>query len=398
MRKLRVAIIHPGFSPNVIHKQPWYTSHTLALGLSKRGHLVTIFSDACSGVLSYNAKVVGISSFFLRFSLGSLATILRKFDAIIYFGNVLSVMLTKQLEKRLKNVTKLLYISNFFYSMHELRILTPCELKAHTIHLLLSLPLLRNLVAFVNNHSKVTIIVPSQGIKNSLMESGIHAYKILVAPLFFDRRLISPLYSHGSKHNVLNCNGSLMLTYFGSPLSIRGTDTLLRAFKLLVDEYRDSNLRMLLLLRVESDAERKEAYKLRKLSKRLGVRDKVTFIMQTLNRERLLLHLRESDIIALPFKIVQSEPPLTILESMALGKPLVTTATCGLPSLIPATCAFFSQPGNHVSLAQCIKSLVENNSLLNAISKNASSFISRLPGPEVFVSFVEDILCSNSPT
>jgi len=238
-------------------------------------------------------------------------------------------------------------------------------------------------------------MVPSQGIKNSLIGSGIYAYKILVTPLFFDRRLVSPPHSYSSKRNALNCNGSLTLTYFGSPLSIRGTDTLLRAFKLLVDEYRDSNLRMLLLLRVESNVERKEAYKLHKLSKRIGVRDKVTFIMQTLNRERLLLYLRESDIIALPFKIVQSEPPLTILESMALEKPLITTATCGLPSLIPTTCALFSQPGNYVSLAQCIKSLVENNSLLSTISKNASSFISKLPGPEVFVSFVEDILLSN---
>jgi len=273
--------------------------------------------------------------------------------------------------------------------MRELRFLSAREFKTHTIHFLASLPLLRDIVSFVNNYNNLMIIVPSHGIKDSLLQAGVHTHKVLVAPLFFDRKLVS--FAPCKVKPIEHCKDTFVVTYFGSPLSVRGTDTLLKAFRDLINQRYD-NLKLILLLRVESDTERKEACRLYKMAKRLGIERNVSFITHTLSREELDFYLKNSSIIALPFKIVQSEPPLTILESLAIGKPLITTTTCGLPSIVPSRCALFSRPAQHNSLAECIRLLTENWSLSRKLSKNAKTFISKLPEPTVFTLFIEDVL------
>jgi len=60
----------------------------------------------------------------------------------------------------------------------------------------------------------------------------------------------------------------------------------------------------------------------------------LTIIDKAMTSDSLLKTIKTSDIIVLPFKINAMEPPLTIIESMSMGKPVITTNVGGNKELI----------------------------------------------------------------
>ncbi len=52
--------------------------------------------------------------------------------------------------------------------------------------------------------------------------------------------------------------------------------------------------------------------------------------------------------------------PIVIMESFALGRPVVTTDICGIPELVDASCGWLAQPGDRISLV---------NSMVDVLSK-----------------------------
>jgi glycosyltransferase involved in cell wall biosynthesis len=69
------------------------------------------------------------------------------------------------------------------------------------------------------------------------------------------------------------------------------------------------------------------------------------------------------DAIALPFEIVPSDVPVSILETMALGLPLVTTDIACLPELVPDGAGLVIAPGRPELLADAIHDLAKDPAL-----------------------------------
>src|SRR3972149_7954662 len=61
-----------------------------------------------------------------------------------------------------------------------------------------------------------------------------------------------------------------------------------------------------------------------------------------------------ADLGALPFLLVPSDAPISILEAAAAGKPVVATAVDGIPSLLPDGALQLVPPGNVEALAGAI--------------------------------------------
>ena len=61
------------------------------------------------------------------------------------------------------------------------------------------------------------------------------------------------------------------------------------------------------------------------------------------------------DLVALPFEIVPSDAPLSLLEAQALGKPVVTTNVGCLAELVSQGAGYLAQPADPHSLAQALR-------------------------------------------
>jgi glycosyltransferase involved in cell wall biosynthesis len=132
-------------------------------------------------------------------------------------------------------------------------------------------------------------------------------------------------------------------------------------------------------LRVDSKEEISEENFLRSLIKMLNLSSKFFVNSGILSREKIKEYIYASDVVALPFKIVQSEPPLSILESMALGKPVITTKTCGLPELIGNDRGVLVEPDNPKDLALAIYRLYQDPEERSEIGKKAREFALKQP-------------------
>jgi glycosyltransferase involved in cell wall biosynthesis len=78
-----------------------------------------------------------------------------------------------------------------------------------------------------------------------------------------------------------------------------------------------------------------------------------------LSQKQLVGYVAASDIVALPFILVPSDAPLSLLEAHALGKPVVTTNVACLPELAGQGIGYLAQPANPVSLADALAQAAE---------------------------------------
>jgi glycosyltransferase involved in cell wall biosynthesis len=86
---------------------------------------------------------------------------------------------------------------------------------------------------------------------------------------------------------------------------------------------------------------------------------------------RLACSLAACDMIVLPFRLVPSDVPLSPLETMALGKPLIVTDVGCLPELVPRGTGVVVPPAAPRALAEAIQLLARSNGLREHLGKAA---------------------------
>ncbi|BAV33907.1 glycosyl transferase [Sulfuricaulis limicola] len=139
--------------------------------------------------------------------------------------------------------------------------------------------------------------------------------------------------------------------YAGSPKAIRGFDLLLDAFRRLGS--RDAELRI--LARGSTDAEVNAIR--RRIDSRLGeLRDRVEIVGGWMERERYREELRAADVAVLPFVLVPSELPVSVLECIACGTPVIATDIDGLPEAV-GSAGMIVRSGSAAALSAAMRDL-----------------------------------------
>jgi glycosyltransferase involved in cell wall biosynthesis len=142
--------------------------------------------------------------------------------------------------------------------------------------------------------------------------------------------------------------------YVGSPKSIRGFDVLLKAFSQL----DDCQVQLRILARGSSAADVKQLR--RRIDSCVGkMCDRVEIIGGWMQEDHYREQLRLADVAVLPFILVPSELPVSIIECIACGTPVIATDVDGLPDAV-GEAGIIVRSGSAAALAGAMRKLLED--------------------------------------
>ncbi len=200
-----------------------------------------------------------------------------------------------------------------------------------------------------------------QALQINLAHGSIH-----VIPSGVDTNQFRPVSQAEARQALGLLNEDPIALYYGPMSSFRGVDTLLNAMPFVRREI--SSAKLLLLGRGSEGNIR--------LGKYRGEPSTV-FISRMLTQDEIIRYLAAADVVVLPFKFwPQVECPLTILESMAMRKAVVTTSAGAIPEIIsPGENGVLVPPGDPTALAQKITTLLQSPEVRRRIARNARQHV-----------------------
>lgn len=154
--------------------------------------------------------------------------------------------------------------------------------------------------------------------------------------------------------------------FFGPPTPLRGLPNLLHA--LAQARAKDSRIALLVLSRKRGGEHEAAERALTQLIDRLGAGVWTRLITGFLPPDQLVQMIASCDAVALPFELVPSDVPLSVLEAQALGVPVVATQVACLPEMVPDSAGICVPPANASALADALCSLARSESLRRSLA------------------------------
>jgi glycosyltransferase involved in cell wall biosynthesis len=138
-----------------------------------------------------------------------------------------------------------------------------------------------------------------------------------------------------------------VVLYLGAPVELRGLPDLIQAAGIARQE--QPALKLLILSR-HPTVEPQLQDRLRQA----GLQEHARVISGYLTAYTLANLVRTCDVVALPFELVPSDAPLSVLEVKATGKPLITTSVACLPELAAGSKHILAKPNDPSALATAL--------------------------------------------
>ena len=202
------------------------------------------------------------------------------------------------------------------------------------------------------------LIVPNHMVKKSLIELGFPKDRIVVLPWGLDvTKYQSQKFSLPTSAFLKNNNDDLIV-YTGPLHPLRFSTQLLYIFFNVLKQNTDAHL----LLLFRKDLWHQRTYKkLVSAIQKLGLGKKVSIIMPS-SHEAYLSLVSQATVVILPYfsSGMVEVPPFTLLECMALSKPVITSRGIVTCDIIENGINGFMIPENPSSLADLINFLIFN--------------------------------------
>jgi glycosyltransferase involved in cell wall biosynthesis len=193
------------------------------------------------------------------------------------------------------------------------------------------------------------ILTPSEFARSKLIEYGFDARRVKAIHNFIDASAYEPSY------------GGEGVVYAGRLAPEKGLGTLIEAARRLEH------------VRVTIAGDGPERENLENLCLKLGCRN-VDFLGYV-EREQLLRKVRQAMCVVMP-SIWFENFPYSILESFALGKPVVASEIGGMPEIVKDDkTGLLFPPGDALALSKCIGYLQQNPSSVDAMGRKARAMV-----------------------
>lgn len=232
------------------------------------------------------------------------------------------------------------------------------------------------LIKWRANNFKYLVVLSKEN-KRRLEYLGISNTKILTIPPGINEFYLKlPNKDRVEKlERRINPKKLPIIMYFTSPLTLRGTDTLVNAFAKV---RKSLPCKLVFLSRREHKELIKEERFLKKIAQKKDVFDSVEFVSKYLRPKELKEYLSVAEIICLPFKVVISDVPVSLLEAMALGKPVISTNVSCSPELLKGR-GLVVEPNNPKELAKAVLKLLRDKKLAKRFGNNGIKYMKAYP-------------------
>lgn len=224
-----------------------------------------------------------------------------------------------------------------------------------------------------------TTVLPPPLAAAALRRAGLRA--LLTPDPRVERKLAKhlgvPIERLGSGAPVTNLRaefdaGAPVIVFAGRAESVRGVDTLIEAFPMVLAAVPDARLRLLLI-------ERPELASLVEMIRTAGMGDRVEVVTET--RQDLLADMADAQVGVWPFKFdyTTSPPAMAVTEALAVGLPVVATqVACVAAALTDGRGGYLVPPMDATALAAAITSLLTDEAKWQAQSAAGPSAVRRL--------------------
>jgi glycosyltransferase involved in cell wall biosynthesis len=363
-----VCLISSGMNGRNLRLQPWRYLSEVARQLTRKGHAVNVITDgsemetAVSGFSIHRIPTVSQTRWQENRALQRTIAALKPDVVLWHMG------LTSLLHQRFDPGGDVPVIGIFTSPMYGITDLTRVGLRhlmnghqlsrPHMVGTFLPKYILRHTVT--QNKSLRHLVVQTNNTWQQLQQARLTKLPIsVIAPgvdmVWQNGRSVPPT---GLREDLGYGDSDVIVLYFGSPAPLRGLHTLIKAVQKA--ETAVPALKLLILSRRHAGELMNEDVALRRLLTAQEMQNRSRIISGYLSPERLVAHITASDIVALPFEIVPSDAPLSLLEAKALGKPVVTTRVACLPELVADGPHFLAKPADASSLACALTDAAHN--------------------------------------
>jgi phosphatidylinositol alpha-1,6-mannosyltransferase len=386
---LKVTVICIGFSSATVNLQPWRHVFEIAKGMALKGWKITVLSNVEKELPTFET-IEGIEILRLNhvmllpiFNKREMTTILERIkpDIILWVGKPLSCLSLSRLN--FINIPIIWFVETGITSLQNFMELSLREIidSNHSLGIeILNTFFPNHFVQMVGNSSLIKgIIVPSDYIKNWLLGIGVSAKKITIIASGLDESYKNSkiIVGHSDQSNP---NRTFVVVYFGSPCSLRGPDTLIKSIRAILDKQTLNINCFILSRRKEKNLNLiEDEQKLISLVQKLNLENNVKIISGELTKSELSRFVESSDVVALPFKVLQSETPLAVLEAMSHGKVVVTTRIRTLEDIVGEDRGILIDSNRPNELANAILMVLKNQSYARKIGENAREFATSTP-------------------
>jgi len=210
------------------------------------------------------------------------------------------------------------------------------------------------------------------------MRMNLEKDKVTVLPLAIDEIFLGP--SDACTHIEDPCanfrtdagkhDDYFKVVYFGPCNHKRGIFELVKAMPYIKRKIPKSQL--ILLLRPPLKPEYTSVIK--QLVNENDLQENVVFVEKKLHSQLLIKTIVACDIVILPFKYLDEEPPLSLLEAMALGKATITTSRSCIKDIVGGDRGFLLDSISPLSIANVVCDVYSNFSRRRNIEKNTRVF------------------------
>lgn len=359
-----ICLVASGMTKANLRLQPWRYLHEVARQLTGLGHRVTVISD--SGDKSHYTedlqdvfvqRLPSVSNPRWRPNRHLLQAIYRAEPDIILWHVGFSTFLHQRLDAG--GIAPVIGIfTSPIYHWHDLSRLGLWRLakgyRLSLVHITNSL-LPRSFSRWRMDKSGLnSLVVQTETTFQQLRKSGLWSGQIDVIPPGVDEEWFkSPMDSSNKLRVALGYQlDDVVVVYFGSPAPLRGLHTLIRAYALSQKEF--PSLKLLILSRRRPGNLLSEERSLNRLLEDQDAGQDIKIVDGFLDQEDLVRHISTADLVALPFELVPSDAPLSLLETLTLGKPVITTKVACLPEMVSTCHAYLAEPADEQSLERTL--------------------------------------------
>jgi len=384
---MKIAFVCEGFSEFSVVAQPWKHIYEIASRMGDLGNEVHIITDRNQesppltqiGELSVHR----IAKEGLVFDRRELLETVKKThaDIINCYGGPLSAFYFWRLQNRLQSDVILTMFKGRIFpediiNLRVADIFSLPDWRALSTNVLYSLLPSFLLRQWLEAPNLKRIITWSERLKLHLLKMGISEQKITAISSGVDTKTFRPISDSDAlayRKQLGFAADDFLILYFGPLSGFRGADTVILAMKDILEG--NSSAKLILLDRRLANVQSKE----NAIEKVAHKTSSIHLVRGIQSLSKLIQYLAVTDAVVLPFRFwPHIECPLTVLEGMAMKKPVITTNTGTVPEIVHhGKTGILVTPRKPKLVSEWVLALSKNKDMAARIGQNAREYVER---------------------